>query len=159
VGINQTRLIRRSRAPLNWDVRRPMNVREASNAAVSKYIEAGTSSLSQDELMMVAIWGLEADVNNGGFDQYYLNSYGDFAVPVVGFLRTIGAQNMAQLVEEANSRFSPSGPPANWFERQEALNRLPGIDHDLWGDLDAAFWKYPDQIEALLAKYLGLADA
>ena len=136
-----------------------MRVRDASDAAVSQYIKEGFSSLSEQEQMLVAIWGLEGDVNNGGFDQYYFNSYGNYADRVIGYLKSIGAPNMARIVERANERFGPTGPPADRFERQEAMDQLPGRDDDLWGDLDAEFWKYPDDIEGLLARHLGLVDA
>jgi hypothetical protein len=45
----------------------------------------------------------------GGFRQYYFNSYGDFARLASHMLCEIGANNMAQIVDEANAVFGPVG--------------------------------------------------
>lgn len=61
--------------------------------------------------VLVAIWVLEADVNNGGLDQYHFNSAGDFAFYAEQALQSIGAHAMARIVARANSLFGPDGPP------------------------------------------------
>jgi len=49
-----------------------------------------------------AIWLLEAEVNNGGFNQYYYNSSGQYAELTPGALQLIGANKFANLVSKAN---------------------------------------------------------
>lgn len=56
-----------------------MDIESLTDAALEKLWDQGFGVLDQREQLLVTIWGLEADVNNGGFDQYYFNSYGDFA--------------------------------------------------------------------------------
>ena len=47
-------------------------------------------------------WILEGEVNNGGFNQFYFNSSGEFAeMAEIGF-SVIGAHKYAQLAKEAN---------------------------------------------------------
>jgi len=48
------------------------------------------------------IWWLEAEVNNGGFNQYYANSSGQYATMVPDALMLIGAKKFAELVSKAN---------------------------------------------------------
>src|SRR5882724_10073423 len=81
---------------------------EAYNKDMTRYRDNGFNDLTH---LLVAIWGLEAGVNNGGFHQYWFNSYGDFARLASPILREIGVSNMAQIVDEANAEFGPGGPP------------------------------------------------
>jgi hypothetical protein len=60
--------------------------------------------------VFVCVWELEADVNNGGFDQYYFNSSGDLAGDAVESLNAIGAKNTADVVRQANALFGAGGP-------------------------------------------------
>ncbi|CAN5396991.1 hypothetical protein BH09BAC1_BH09BAC1_15430 [soil metagenome] len=48
------------------------------------------------------IWGLESEVNNGGFNQYYYNSTGQFCDDAPPALMLVGAAKFANLVTEAN---------------------------------------------------------
>jgi hypothetical protein len=49
------------------------------------------------------IWQLEAEVNNGGFNQFYSNSSGQFANMIPVALQMIGAPKFSNLVERANA--------------------------------------------------------
>jgi hypothetical protein len=48
------------------------------------------------------IWILEAEVNNGGFNQFYFNSSGQFADLAPDVLQLVGATRFADLVSRAN---------------------------------------------------------
>ena len=131
-----------------------MDVTELTDASVSKFIESGASVLSPMERLLVAIWGLEADVNNGGFDQYYFNSYGDFAAETPSLLRAIGADQAAALVEQANAAFGIAGPPRDRDKRQRVLEGIADGAAEAWDALDNQFFKYPDDIASLLRAYV-----
>jgi hypothetical protein len=130
-----------------------MSLDDACNRALSHYFDVGFRGLTPDEQLLVVIWGLEADVNNGGFNQYYFNSYGNFARLASPMLRQIGANHMAQIVEEANALFGPAGPAQDQDDRQRALEAM---DEESWDPLDHRFWAYPDNVSELLGKHLGL---
>lgn len=51
------------------------------------------------------IWQLEGQVNNGGFNQFYYNSSGQFANLVEQAYEIIGANKYAELVKRANEIF------------------------------------------------------
>lgn len=51
------------------------------------------------------IWVLDAEVNNGGFNQYYFNSSGKFYKHLPEALRLVGARPYAELVDRANQTF------------------------------------------------------
>ncbi|WP_336838183.1 DMP19 family protein [Sphingobacterium siyangense] len=48
---------------------------------------------------------LEAEVNNGGYNQFYFNSSGQFAAALPEALKLVGATKFADLTERANSIF------------------------------------------------------
>lgn len=48
---------------------------------------------------------LEAEVNNGGYNQFYFNSSGQFATALPEALKLVGATQFADLTERANSTF------------------------------------------------------
>ena len=120
---------------------------------------AAFDALSQRDKILIAIWGLEADVNNGGFDQYYFNDAGDLAFFAADALEEIGARNMAAIVRAANEQFGANGPARDRTTRQEQLARLTASDEDLFAPLDDRFYDYPDDISALLTVFLDAVGA
>lgn len=91
---------------------------------IDKYISAGPFALTPIEAVGVGVWMLEAEVNNGGFDQYYFNSAGDLAIQTVEALKAIGALNTASLLAAANAEFPGAMPPVDRTERQEVLDQV-----------------------------------
>jgi hypothetical protein len=112
------------------------------------------SELTEPERTFVTIWTLEADVNNGGFDQYYLNSSGDHAHDAPRALRAVGAETMAQIVDDANAVFGPGGPPADRDARLAALEALGPEAEERWNELDDRFFEYPDDLTGCLNAYV-----
>ncbi|MGA0601339.1 DMP19 family protein [Caulobacter sp. KR2-114] len=116
-----------------------------------------TQTLSPAQRTFKIVWELEAEVNNGGFDQYFFNSSGRDAPRAVAALRTIGARKCAQIVAEAVHRFGR--PDLDWadvIKRREALNTF---EDDTFDDLDARFLAYPDPLSALLYKFVAAHPA
>lgn len=59
-------------------------------------------NLSKPKQAIYVIWCLESEVNNGGFNQYYSNSSGQFSKITPEALRLIGANRFADLIERTN---------------------------------------------------------
>jgi hypothetical protein len=51
------------------------------------------------------IWWLEAEVNNGGYNQFYANSSGQFYKLLPDALKLVGAMKFADLTERANKTY------------------------------------------------------
>lgn len=118
---------------------------------IDQYFEHGPGVLAPDELIGVGVWMLEAQVNNGGFDQYYFNSAGNLAVPTVSALTQIGARNTASLLAAANAEFPDSLPPADRNTRQELLEQISETAR--FGALDQLFYQNAEDLTGLLAKF------
>jgi hypothetical protein len=56
------------------------------------------------------IWVLEAEVNNGGYNQFYFNSSGKFYEYLPDALKLVGADKFADLTKRANDTFEKENP-------------------------------------------------
>src|SRR5262245_9005899 len=110
--------------------------------------------LSQSEPQQVfsAIWELESQVNNGGFDQYLRNSDTDIITHAPAALRAIGAHQCAQIVQSALSVLEPF--PSTRDERSDALDDLDDERLEALEAQDAAFFAYPDDLTSLLFDFV-----
>ncbi len=95
---------------------------------------------------------LEAEVNNGGFDQFFLNSAGDDTQETITALERIGALKTAKIVREAAARFPAGSPPQDRTSREEELLKI-APDSQAFEDHDRAFYKYEDDLDALVKAY------
>lgn len=109
-----------------------------------------------NDLQKVALYvgNLEREINNGGFSQVYWNSSGEFAEETVVSLQEIGALETATIVHKANNEF-PHGEVARSKEARIAI--INGIEENaekVWAQCDQEFYKYPDDLAGLLAKFI-----
>jgi Domain of unknown function (DUF4375) len=61
----------------------------------------GRQSLTDQERIVLAVEALEREVNNGGYDQFFLNSSREFAPVIVGALERIGCKKTANVTRRA----------------------------------------------------------
>ena len=95
---------------------------------------------------------LEAEVNNGGFDQFFFNSAGDKTPETISALKAIGAKRTADIVSRAAAKFPGGLPPSDRTKRQELLEKV-SPDADAFDAEDDAFLKYEENLSDLLKKY------
>ncbi len=98
-----------------------------------------------------AVGLLIGEVYNGGFDQYFHNSSGDYYKVALEGLRTIGASASTILLESAKHlMFGEHTVPTTQTDRWEAINN--SVSKELVR-LDKAFCEDPDNIDDLLVGY------
>ena len=97
---------------------------------------------------------IEREVNNGGFNQFYYNSSGDYAHETVESLKGIGAEKTAQIVNKANSQFPNNIVPKDRDERQDVLDQIENKANDNWEKLDVDFCKYEEDLNTLNMGYI-----
>ena len=61
----------------------------------------GDESLSNEEILILAIEALETEVNNGGYDQFFRNSSKEYVSIIVDSLKRIGYDEIAALTQRA----------------------------------------------------------
>lgn len=119
---------------------------------IGKYIKQGAESLSAEEAVAVGVWLLDAEVNNGGFDQYYFNSRGVLAQSTVQALVAIGATETASLLETANKDVPSLPLPGDLEERIAKLEEI--AESSKFRALEAEYYRQHEDRIALLAAYL-----
>jgi hypothetical protein len=62
---------------------------------------AENRALSREETYVLAVEGLEREVNNGGYSQFFLNSSNQYAGAIVAALRAIGCPKTADMTQQA----------------------------------------------------------
>ena len=93
---------------------------------------------------------LEAEVNNGGFDQFFFNSSGDHTVEIIDFLESIGAVKTADIVRRAAAKFPGGMPPKEWAKRQDLLVDDVSPDADAFQELDQEFYASTEDLSELV---------
>jgi hypothetical protein len=95
-----------------------------------------------------AIWQLEGDVNNDGFDGFFLNSDPVLVAFTPVALRAIGAHSCAGIVERAMQTASSLGQPYSLLAVSSA-DLQPRLS-----ELDSEFYQYPDNLTELLFEFV-----
>ena len=109
--------------------------------------------LTEEERTLWTVWCLEAELSNGGFDQYFLNDAGDHAHYATQALRRIGAAQSAEIVADALAVFPAPGPSPDRGERFLQLESLSRERKARLGSLTDRFYERPDYLERLLADF------
>ena len=114
----------------------------------------GVAFAEQPEPQQVfsAIWELESEVNNGGFDQYFRNSDSDVIAYAPAALRAIGASACAGIVESAIRVIAPLPPTQEG--RYRVLDARDESVQEQLAALDAEFFTYPDNLTDLLFEHV-----
>lgn len=102
---------------------------------------AALSSLSVGFRAVYSTWWVEAEVHNGGFNQYFWNSSGQFAPDAVAGFELLGAPALARLMERAiavheqdAARLAPlmAENTAEAFSQSYEANPLEALDHEFY---------------------------
>lgn len=109
---------------------------------------------SKPKKVFIAIWDIEAEVNNGGFSQYFLNSTSASAPFVVEALETISAPKTADICRRAIAVAFPDGLPANPAVTSELAADFSDEILEALGELDGEFMDYPHSLTDLLYDYV-----
>lgn len=131
-------------------------LQHAFEEAFGRLDDVSFEDLDIRDQVLVAIWGLEAEVNNGGFHQYYFNSAGNQAFFAATALDLIGASQAAGIVRQANTAFGTDGPARDRDQRQKSLTAMA---EETWDRLEESFLAYPDDIAARLAAWLAASGS
>lgn len=92
---------------------------------------------------------LEREINNGGFNQYFVNSSGDFAHETILSLKAIGADKTADILQQAINHFPDKSVPKDRDTRIETVEQIQDTANDAWEELDQKFFEYQDDLNSL----------
>lgn len=92
---------------------------------------------------------LEREINNGGFNQYFINSSGDFTHQTIQSLLAIGATTTADILQKAINQFPNKKVPQVKDERIELVEQIEETANEVWEELDGKFFEYADDLNTL----------
>jgi hypothetical protein len=129
--------------------------------AVIDYVHAKLRGRYEDEAKVLATlpagiralyvtWGVEAEVNNGGFNQYYWNSAGQFANDAVAAFEFFSAHKHAQLMQEANGLRTAEKTEIDKFKEEATIEAFSeSYEVSKLGPLDDRFYKLNENLSEL----------
>ena len=97
---------------------------------------------------------LEREINNGGFNQYFFNSSGDFSHKTIQSLLAIGANKTAEILQKAIDQFPNGNVPEDRTKRQDILEQIQETADPFWEELDQKFFTYEDDLNTLNIEFI-----
>jgi hypothetical protein len=117
--------------------------------------KAIVSRLSLGFMVVYATWGVEAEVNNGGFNQYFWNSAGMFADEAVAGYRAIGASSHADLLARAIKVERAERTRVEAFKARGTLQAFSdSYESNPLNDLDRQFYELCEDPSALRTVFI-----
>lgn len=126
-------------------------VENAYEFVIDLYQRDGASGLTPPQLHYLTLVWLDAEVRNGGFSQYYFNSSGELASHAVKAAQSVGAAELAKIIQEANALFGQRGPDPDRDARMDQLSR---IELEKLDDLDARYYQSTERLSEILPKFV-----
>ena len=116
------------------------------------------AELTPGQRSVYALEWAQAEIDNGGFAQFFTNSTGFFAADLPGAARRVGLDRHAQLFSRANALF-PEGRVSRDRETRErqfdsASDRLGERMDATLEELDDRFYDMEDEFDRALERYV-----
>jgi len=111
-------------------------------------------TLTEPQKLFYYIQCLEREVNNGGFNLYFINSSGEFAHQTIQSLKLIGANTTADILQKAIDQFPDKKVPQDRDERNELVEQIEATANEVWNELDQQFYEYIDDLNTLNINYV-----
>jgi Domain of unknown function (DUF4375) len=101
-------------------------------------------------------WCLTAEVDNGGFNQYYFNSSGQFSELTPGALKLIGANNLAGLMIRANEIYATENEDITRHQDGTIEGFFKSYTNNPLNELDKEFYDLTksEKLEQLQADFI-----
>lgn len=120
-------------------------------ALCDKVDRKGYEHLSSDERIWFNVRILIDAVDNGGLISFYYNSGADYLDGLMADLKTIGAQDIVELLEQINALFPGQKPSRDIDKRNQVIDSWhDGENNNLLEQLDKKFYALEAELETNL---------
>jgi hypothetical protein len=127
----------------------------AMHGRVKKHLnKGGYDNLTRPEKVCWNVLWLWRLVQIGGFENYYKESFADYAAEAADDFDAIGAKRLADIVRQADAIFERSGPPKSRELRKKQVEQMTEEDREFMYQLDEEFRNCEDDFQVLLAEYI-----
>jgi len=114
----------------------------------------GWDGLSAERQVYLAVFMLDAEVNNGGHAQYFFNSSGDYARQALAGLNEIGLKERLAIFEEAMSYFGEAGPHGDRDQRHDQFAAIYRRHETEFNALDSKYYASKENVSVHLQKFV-----
>jgi hypothetical protein len=113
-------------------------------------------NMTKGQQAFFSTWILEGEVNNGGFNQFFFNSSGQYAEMAEIGLKTIGADKFSELTSKANKIYIENKERLEEFDDGTMENFSESYKDNPLNDLDTEFYELykTEKIGDLRIKYI-----
>jgi len=125
-----------------------------SESDKTQFSKQDFATQSTPQQVFSSVWAVEAEVNNGGFSQYFLNDSCETAAFVPQALDTIAAPRTADICRRAIATAFPAGLPPTPKAISTAAADFPDEVLEQLAALDNEFFAYPHNLTDLLFSYV-----
>lgn len=115
---------------------------------------SGYESLTEQQRFYSAVFMCDAEINNGGLAQYFVNSSGDKWQDAVAGFKAMGFKERLAVLDEAIAKFGRSGPSADRRIRQDQLSKLYKGDDSIFHSLETRYYKSSEVVEAFASRFV-----
>ncbi|MBI2425367.1 MAG: DUF4375 domain-containing protein [Candidatus Hydrogenedentes bacterium] len=112
------------------------------------------SELTVPQRRLNAVFGLDGEVNNGGFEQYFFNSDGAHWKDARDGLDAMKSSERAALLRQACALFGAAGPAEDREERCKQLKRIEQADEAAFDRLTDAYYDCSENLALRSARYI-----
>lgn len=131
-----------------------MGVENPIGFAWDRLETVGWEGLTDPQRHVVAVKMMIAEVENGGFFQYFLNSSGDQWRDAADGLIAIGATGDKDLFDQALKLFGTDPPSEDSDERHEQVSEIAKLEEYPFSFVEGPFYEDKDNREVLLLIYI-----
>lgn len=112
-------------------------------------------ALSETDRELVALWRMEADINNGGFMQFLCNWGDETCQLALQALRKIGAVRMLDVLSSMRGLIDRFEASPEVVQLNDIYGAMTEAEQERMEELDHAFWDYPDPLARLGLRWYG----
>ena len=116
--------------------------------------KSGNGSLTEQQRFYSAVFTCNAEVNNGGLAQYFVNSSGDNWQDALAGFQAMGLKEHSAVLNEAIAKFGSSKPSADRSRRQEQLSKIYKRDDSVFDELDTRFYGITEEVEVAATRFV-----
>lgn len=102
----------------------------------------------------IAVFRCDAEINNGGLAQYFVNSSGDNWRDALAGLEAMGSTDRLAVVREAISLFGSDGPSESRDKRQDQLSKLYKKNNSIFEALESRYYDSDEVVEVLATRFV-----
>ena len=107
----------------------------------------------RDEAAFFTLVAVSAEVDNGGFDQFFSNSTGDLIAEAIAGADRFGLVEHAQLLRDVSAALFPMGVPLDWDERLRVMEERGDLGGGATEAFDERWYELDDALEQRLDEY------